>query len=55
MMMAAKTCRGESEVFDIARSLIQATRKILPNADKDELKRTIEAAINEMMDENEAR
>jgi hypothetical protein len=52
--MAAKSHRGESEVFDIARTLIQTTKKLLPNADKGELKRTIEAAVNEMIDEQEA-
>lgn len=50
MMMASENVpRGESEVFNIVRSLIEETKTIFPNADDDELKRIISAAVSEVM------
>lgn len=43
MMMAKATqngSRGESEIFDLARSLVEAAHKLFPDVDRDELKRT---------------
>ncbi len=46
MMMAEKTTNGESEIFDLARSLVKAAEEMFPKADKAELKRTCDAALD---------
>ena len=43
--------RGESEVFDKARDLVEAAQKLFPSADTDELKRTCEAALSVVIEE----
>ena len=55
-MMAKATStgsRGESEIFDLARSLVDAAQKLFPNVDREELKRTCEAAIEVAIDESQ--
>ena len=54
-MMAKATdsgSRGESEMFDLARSLVEAAQKLFPNVDHDELKRTCETALDVAIKEN---
>lgn len=50
MIAAGDRPRGESEVFNIVQSLLEETKTIFPNADNEELKRIIEAAVNEVME-----
>ncbi len=55
MMMSASSGggpRGESEIFNIVRRLIEETRATFPNADKQELMRTIDA-VKTVIDEKE--
>lgn len=55
MMMVKATStgsRGESEIFDLARSLVDAAQKLFPHVDHEELKRTCEAAIDVAIDES---
>ncbi|MEL0107011.1 MAG: hypothetical protein VW802_08710 [Rhodospirillaceae bacterium] len=55
MMMARaanKGSRGESEMFDIARSLVEVAQKLFPDVDDEELKRTCEAALDVAIDES---
>lgn len=51
-MMVKKSFQGESEIFDSARHLINVTRHTFPKADNSELKRIIDAAISELIEEN---
>ncbi len=41
-----KPFEGESEIFDAARSLVKIAETMFPKADKEELKRTCNAALN---------
>lgn len=43
--------RGESEIFDNAHALIEATRELFPNADSEELKLICEAALDVTLSE----
>lgn len=51
-MISNKSFQGESEIFDAVRHLIDLTKAIFPKADNDELKLIINAAINELIEEN---
>ena len=47
-----KKSRGESEVFDKARLLVDAALKLFPHADPEDLKRTCEAALDIAIEES---
>ncbi len=51
-MVKREPNKMEALIFDLTRSLVKVTRLMFPKADDDELRRMIEAAVDEVIEEN---